>query len=293
MWKYTPKVMDHFLNPRNVGEIENADAVAEVGNLSCGDALKIFLKLDKDGKICDVKFKTFGCASAIASSSALTEIVKGKTLEEAAKITNKDIVAVLGELPEEKMHCSVMGMEALQAAIGDYKHKHGEAFKEAEQDDNHEGRIVCKCFGVTDTKIRKVALENNLHTTAQITDYTKAGGACGRCLDQIQEILDSIWREHSAGETQTRSSKAEEFAALSVVKKVIRIQEVIDKEIRPALEKDGGSIELIDIDGNLVKVQLKGVCASCPNSTLTLKKLVQSKLNEFVSDELSVMEVPS
>ncbi|OQA88849.1 MAG: NifU-like protein [Lentisphaerae bacterium ADurb.Bin242] len=293
MWKYTSKVMDHFLNPRNVGEIENADAVAEVGNLSCGDALKIFLKLDKDGKICDAKFKTFGCASAIASSSALTEIVKGKTLEEAAKITNKDIVALLGELPEEKMHCSVMGMEALQAAISDYKSKHGEAFQAAESDDDHEGRIVCKCFGVTDTKIRKVALENNLHTTAQVTDYTKAGGACGRCLDQIQEILDSIWREHSAGETQARSSKAEEFAALSVVKKVIRIQEVIDKEIRPALEKDGGSIELVDIDGNLVKVRLKGICASCPNSPLTLKKLVQSKLNEFVSEELSVVEVPA
>ena len=291
MWKYTPKVMDHFLNPRNVGEIENADAVAEVGNLSCGDALKIFLKLDENGKICDVKFKTFGCASAIASSSALTELAKGKTLDEAAKITNKDIVAVLGELPEEKMHCSVMGMEALQAAIADYKHKHGETYEEAESDVDHEGRIVCKCFGVTDTKIRKVALENNLHTTAQITDYTKAGGACGRCLDQIQEILDSIWREHSAGETQTRSSKAEEFAALSVVKKVIRIQEVIDKEIRPALEKDGGSIELVDIDENIVKVRLKGICASCPNSQLTLKKLVQSKLNEFVSEELTVAEV--
>ncbi len=293
MWKYTPKVMDHFLNPRNVGEIDNADAVAEVGNLSCGDALKIFLKLDKDGKITDVKFKTFGCASAIASSSALTEIVKGKTLDEAAKITNKDIVSVLGELPEEKMHCSVMGMEALQAAIADYKHKHGEAYEEVESDTDHEGRIVCKCFGVTDTKIRKVALENNLHTTAQITDYTKAGGACGRCLDQIQEILDSIWREHSAEKPESRSTKAGEFAALSVVKKVIRIQEVIDKEIRPALEKDGGSIELVDIEGNLVKVRLKGMCASCPNSQLTLKKLVQSKLNEFVSEELTVVEVPA
>ena len=241
MWKYTPKVMDHFLNPRNVGEIKDADAVAEVGNVSCGDALKIFLKLDQDGRICDVKFKTFGCASAIASSSALTELVKGMTLDEAAKVTNKEIVAQLGELPEEKMHCSVMGMEALQAAIADYKRRHGEKVEEAEADDEHEGRIVCKCFGVTDTKIRKVALENNLHSVAEITDYTKAGGACGRCLDQIQEILDSI--------------------------------------------------ELVDIEGNMVKVRLKGRCAACPNSTLTLKKLVQSKLNEFVSEDLTVSEV--
>lgn len=289
MWKYTPKVMDHFLNPRNVGEIPDADAVAEVGNLTCGDALKIFLKLDADGKICDVKFKTFGCASAIASSSALTEIVLGKTLEEAAKITNKDIVAVLGELPEEKMHCSVMGMEALQAAIADYKRRNGEQVEETAENDEHEGRIVCKCFGVTDTKIRKVALENNLHTVAQVTDYTKAGGACGRCLDQIQEILDSLWREHSAEGSQ-KDSKTKDFASLPLVKKVIRIQEVIDREIRPALEKDGGSIELLDIEGNTVKVQLRGRCAACPNSKLTLKKLVQSKLNEFVSDELAVIE---
>ena len=292
MWKYTEKVMDHFLNPRNVGEIEDADAVAEVGNITCGDALKIYLKLDAEGKIAEAKFKTFGCASAIASSSALTELVKGKTLEEAAKITNKDIVALLGELPEEKMHCSVMGMEALQAAISDYKKRHGESYEAVESEDDHEGRIVCKCFGVTDTKIRKVALENNLHTVAQVTDYTKAGGACGRCLDEIQEILDGIWREKSAasapaGETP---SKADEFAKLSVVQKVIKVNEVIEKEIRPALERDGGSIELADIEGNTVKVRLKGRCAACHNAGLTLKKLVESKLREFVSEHLTVEE---
>ena len=292
MWKYTEKVMDHFLNPRNVGEIEDADAVAEVGNITCGDALKIYLKLDADGKIAEAKFKTFGCASAIASSSALTELVKGKTLEEAAKITNKDIVALLGELPEEKMHCSVMGMEALQAAISDYKKRHGESYQAVESDDDHEGRIVCKCFGVTDTKIRKVALENNLHTVAQVTDYTKAGGACGRCLDEIQEILDGIWREQAGAQPAIGegSSKADEFAKLTVVQKVIKVNEVIEKEIRPALERDGGSIELADIEGNIVKVRLKGRCAACHNAGLTLSKLVEAKLREFVSENLTVQE---
>ena len=189
MWNYNDKVMDHFLNPRNVGEVENPDGIGEVGNISCGDALKFTFKLDENGRISEAKFKTFGCASAIASSSALTELVKGMTLEEAAKVTNNDIVKLLGDLPEEKMHCSVMGMEALQAAIANYN---GETLDD-EQDD-HDGAIVCKCFGITDIKIRKVALENDLHKASDITHYCKAGGACGSCLDKIQEILDVLWK---------------------------------------------------------------------------------------------------
>ena len=189
MWNYNEKVMDHFLNPRNVGEIENADAVAEVGNMACGDALKLYLKLDDEGRIADVKFQTFGCASAIASSSALTELVKGMTLDEAAKVTNQDIVKIIDDLPEEKMHCSVMGMEALQAAIAAYR---GEPNPFA-VDHEHEGKLVCKCFGVSDVKILKVAKENRLHKAEEVTNYCKAGGACGACLGEIQRIIDDMW----------------------------------------------------------------------------------------------------
>ena len=278
MWDYNEKVMNHFLEPQNVGEIENADAVGDVGNITCGDALKLTLKIE-DGRIIDAKFKTFGCASAIASSSALTELVKGMTVEEAAKVTNQDIVDILGELPEEKMHCSVMGMEALQAAIADYK---GE--KAPNGNDEHEGRIVCTCFGVTDVKIRKIAKENNIKEAENVKNYCKAGGGCGGCLDDIQAILDGLWRdEEKTAETPT--------GEMSIVQKVMRIQEVLEKEVKPSLERDGGGIELIDIQGDVVKVSLRGRCAMCPTSHVTMKILVQEKLREFVSPSLEVEEV--
>ena len=280
MWNYNEKVMDHFLNPRNVGEVENPDGVGDVGNITCGDALKLTFKLDDEGIIADVKFKTFGCASAIASSSALTELVKGMTLEEAAKVTNQDIVALLGELPEAKMHCSVMGMEALQAAIANYR---GEEV--AGNDDDHEGAIICKCFGVTDTKIRNVARQNNLRKASEITNFCKAGGACGSCLDEIQRVLDELWNN---APVEKASPVQDDFNKLTTVQKVFRVQEVIDKEIRPLLEHDGGSIELVDLNGNNVIVRLTGRCSSCPSAGVTLKYTVQDKLREFVSSDLIV-----
>ena len=284
MWNYNEKVMDHFLNPRNVGEVENPDGVGDVGNITCGDALKLTFKLDENGRIADVKFKTFGCASAIASSSALTELVKGMTLEEASKVTNQDIVKLLGELPEAKMHCSVMGMEALQAAIANYR---GEEV--ADMGDDHEGAIICKCFGVTDTKIRNVAKQNNLHKAAEITNFCKAGGACGSCLDEIQRVLDEMWNG-CAAEVKVEKA-ADDFKTLTTVQRVFRVQEVIDKEIRPLLEHDGGSIELVDLDGNKVIVRLKGRCSSCPSAGVTLKYTVQDKLREFVSSDLTVESI--
>ena len=119
---YTEQVMDHFMNPRNVGEIENASGVGTVGNAKCGDIMKIYIKVEND-VITDVKFKTFGCGAAIATSSRATEMVKGKTIEEALKVTNKMVAESLGGLPAVKMHCSVLAEEALHAAIQDYKDK--------------------------------------------------------------------------------------------------------------------------------------------------------------------------
>ena len=124
---YSEKVMDHFMNPRNVGEIEDASGVGEVGNAKCGDIMKIYIKVDDNDIITDVKFKTFGCGAAIATSSRATEMVMGKTVDEALQITNEMVTESLGGLPPVKLHCSVLAEEALHAAIADYRAKHPKA----------------------------------------------------------------------------------------------------------------------------------------------------------------------
>ncbi|MDY6838471.1 MAG: Fe-S cluster assembly protein NifU [Thermodesulfobacteriota bacterium] len=276
MWEYTEKVKEHFLNPRNVGEVEDPEGVGEVGSLACGDALKLTFKLDKDKKIKDAKFKTFGCASAIASSSALTEMIKGMTLEEAEKVTNQDIADYLGGLPKEKMHCSVMGREALEKAIA---HSRGEPEKAVE------GELVCECFGVTDVEIERAVRENNLATIEDVTGYTKAGGGCESCHDKILEIINKVH-----GKPYVARSKP---APLTNLQKIKLIEETLEREIRPSLHKDGGDIELFDVDGNKVYVRLQGTCASCVASQVTLKHYVESKLHEMVTPELEVVEVAS
>ena len=273
MWEYTDKVKEYFLKPKNIGEIENPDAVGDVGSIVCGDALRLTLKIDKEtNKIVDAKFQTFGCASAIASSSALTELIKGKTLDEAMQVSNQNIAEFLGGLPMEKMHCSVMGREALEAAIADYRGLP----KVIEE----EGKLVCKCFDVTEEKIRKVAIENHLTTVDEVTDYTKAGGGCGECRGEIEAILRDIW-----------SLKAPEKPAvpkkLTNLQKIALIQEIIEREIRPGLQADGGDIELIDIDGDKVIIALRGMCTGCLMAGVTISG-VQDKLRELVSKEIVI-----
>ncbi len=272
MWEYTDKVKDHFLNPRNIGEVENPDGVAEVGSLACGDALKLSFKLDENKRIKEAKFKTFGCASAIATSSALTEMIKGMTLEEAMKVTNQDIAAFLGGLPQEKMHCSVMGKEALEAAVANYR---GAPVKDPG------AQIICECFGVTDRDIERAVRENNLTTVEEVTNYTKAGGGCGNCHEAIQQIIERV----QAGAQPAGRPK------LSNIQKIRMIEETIEREIRPSLKHDGGDIELIDVIGNRVLVATRGACASCKASDITLKHFVESKLRDLVSPELVIEEV--
>ena len=282
MWDYTDKVKEHFLNPRNVGEIIDADAVGEVGSLACGDALKLFIKLDENKeRIVDAKFQTFGCGSAIASSSALTEMVKGKTLEEALKITNQEIADFLGGLPEEKMHCSVMGQEALEVAIAKYRGV--EAPVHGHDHVDTEGEIVCKCFGLTDLFLKKVIASNKLHTAEQVTHFTKAGGACGGCIPKIKELIAEVLGEE-------KKVAVEKPVKLTNLRKMQLIQETLENEVRPQLWADGGDLELVDIDGSNVQVAFRKACAGCASSGNTAK-FVEQKLRELVSSDIVVQEV--
>lgn len=281
MWDYTDKVMDHFSNPRNVGRIEDYDGIGEVGSLACGDALTLTFKLDANGRIADVKFQTFGCASAIASSSVLTEIIKGMTLDEAQKVTNQQIADKLGGLPEQKMHCSVMGQEALEAAIAYYRSKGKVAGLK-------HGKVVCTCFGVTDEEIRKVVHENNLTTVEQVTNFCKAGGGCGGCKGRIAELIEEVIGQRKMAESAVKTTRP---VRLTNIQKIQLVQQTINEQIRPALRADGGDIELIDIEGDKVIVALRGMCAQCKMAEYTMRDVVEARLKEFVSETLTVEEL--
>jgi NifU-like protein len=275
MWDYTDKVTDHFKNPRNVGTIDNPDGVGEVGSLACGDALKLMFKLDDKKRLEEVKFQTFGCASAIASSSALTELIIGKTIEEAEQVTNQDIADYLGGLPNQKVHCSVMGREALEAAI--YNYRTGKKL-----DKSLDGDVICHCFGVTDKAIERVLRDNDIKSVEELTNACKAGGGCGNCLPKLQETID----RHLA-----KSELPEGKAPMTTLQKIHLIEDVIDREIRPALRQDGGDLELVDVDGNTVKVRFRGACSGCIISEITLKDVVEARLKENVIPEIVVEEV--
>ncbi|MBN2529979.1 MAG: Fe-S cluster assembly protein NifU [Deltaproteobacteria bacterium] len=281
VWNYSELVKKHFFEPKNVGKIDNADGTGDVGSIACGDALSLTIKVDKEkDTIIDAKFKTFGCGSAIASSSMLTEMVKGKTLDEALKITNRDIAAALGGLPAEKMHCSVMGREALEAAIADYR---GEKVAHDEED---EGRIICNCFGITENKIRKVIEEDHLATLEDVTNYTKAGGGCGACIDEIETILE----EYQNSQSDKPKPKQAKGKKLTNLERIALIQEVIDNEVRPELEKDSGGLDLIDIDGPRVAIRMIGQCSGCRAAGFT-SAWIQEKLREVVDPEIDVVVV--
>ncbi|WP_349572196.1 Fe-S cluster assembly protein NifU [Azotobacter salinestris] len=298
MWDYSEKVKEHFYNPKNAGAVEGANAIGDVGSLSCGDALRLTLKVDPETDvILDAGFQTFGCGSAIASSSALTEMVKGLTLDDALKISNQDIADYLDGLPPEKMHCSVMGREALQAAVANYR---GEVL----EDDHEEGALICKCFAIDEVMVRDTIRANNLSTVEDVTNYTKAGGGCSACHEGIERVLteELAARGEVFVAAPTKAKKkvkvlapepapapvVEEAPAappkLSNLQRIRRIETVL-AAIRPTLQRDKGDVELIDVDGKNIYVKLTGACTGCQMASMTLGGIQQrliEELGEFV-----------
>lgn len=294
MWNYSEKVKDHFFHPRNAKVIESADTIGDVGSLSCGDALRLMLKINKTTEVIeDAGFQTFGCGSAIASSSALTEMIIGKTLTQASQITNRDIVAYLDGLPPEKMHCSVMGHEALLAAIANYR---GEVLDAAHE----EGALICKCFAVDEGQIKRAVYNNQLTTLEEVINYTKAGGACASCHEKIERLLEQLAAQNPVSTTLSPTpSDGPVNAALIPAKSEIwlAVEEVIDG-LRPHIQSDGGDIILHEVVDNEVRVVLSGACHSCMMAEMTVSWLQQKlieRLNRYwkvtLVDEMALAQV--
>ena len=304
MWDYTEKVKDYFFNPRNAGELPDANGVGDVGAISCGDALRLMIKVEPASEvITHARFQTFGCGSAIASSSALTELIIGKTIAEALTLTNQDIADFLGGLPPEKMHCSVMGYEALRAAIANYR---GEAW----EDDHEEGALVCKCFGVDEGMVERAIRINKLTTLEQVVHFTKAGGSCGTCADLVEPVLQRVNADMvAAGELdaalafdpashvlpQRRARRESPLAhagkPMTTLQRIRAIEAAID-ELRPYLRADGGDCDLVDVDGDRVLVKLSGACIGCQMAGVTVNG-IQERLVAKLGTPCRVIPVPA
>ncbi|SHO56809.1 Fe-S cluster assembly protein NifU [Vibrio quintilis] len=285
MWDYSEKVKEHFFHPRNAKLVDNANAKGDVGSISCGDALSLTLKINPDSEVIeDAGFQTFGCGSAIASSSALTEMIIGKTVDDALSVTNQDIAEFLDGLPPEKMHCSVMGMEALQAAVADYR---GETI----EDDHEEGELICKCFAIDDLMIKRVVKANGLTTLEEVINYTKAGGACASCHEKIEWVLEDYFAEAEAEKSQPVAAVAiKPETDQAADEGVWQIVERIIDEVRPAVVADGGDIHLVDIEENVVFVSLTGACTGCGLAGLTLAN-VEHKVSAALGESVTVFPV--
>ncbi|MGR8942303.1 MAG: Fe-S cluster assembly protein NifU [Gammaproteobacteria bacterium] len=286
MWDYSDKVKEHFFNPKNAGAVANANAIGEVGSISCGDALRLTLRVNEASEVIeDAGFQTFGCGSAIASSSVLTEIIKGMTLEQALKVTNQDIAAELDGLPPEKMHCSVMGREALQAAVANYR---GEEWR----DDHEEGALICKCFAIDAVMIEEMVWANKLRTVEDVTNYTKAGGGCAACHEDIEAILEKVLKER--GETFDPNAAPIEKPVITAEKKPLtnlqrikKIEEVLNS-LRPQLMADGGDVELVEVIDNIAYVNMTGACNGCQMAAMTIAG-IQQRLMEVLGEFIRVV----
>ncbi len=322
VWEYSAKTKQLFMDAvhgkpgTHMGEIEDADGLGEHGSVSCGDAMRFTFRVKRDpddplqDRIVEARYLTFGCTSAIAASEALCTIIEQeeRTPIDALGISNEDIVDYLDGLPEQKVHCSVMGAEALEAAVFNWAQKRGVDLRalgvDLHEGDEEEGRVVCKCFSLTEPYIRRKIKELQLRTIPEITNAIKAGGACMACHHKpggLQDLLDDVWGEGptkvigpgnadlaSVGENGERAD-----VPLSPYQLGRKVDEVMEAHVRPMLQADGGDAEVVDIKEGAVYIRLKGACAGCAGAVTTLKLLVERTLKEQVDESLRVISVGS
>lgn len=311
-WEYSEKTKRIFMDAvqgkpgTHLGEIESPDGEGQHGSIVCGDALKFTFRTRKNADplkdvIVETKYLTFGCTSAIAASEALCALIEGKGLTpiEALKIRNQDIVDFLEGLPQQKIHCSVMGAEALEAAVADWAKKRGVdlaaqgvQFSGAHAEED-EGRVVCKCFSITEPYLRRKIKELNLRTIEDIISALKAGGMCGACRyapGGLQDILNETWGTGEPAPTTVASAPVAE-AGPSPFLLYRKIEKVIDETVRPVLKGDGGDIELVDIKEWKVYCALRGACSGCMGASRTLQLIVERTLKDQVDERIQVIPV--
>lgn len=321
-WEYSEKTKKLFMDAvhgkpgTHLGEIENPDGFGEHGSLACGDAIRFTFRVRRhptdpiQDVITEARYLTFGCTSAIAASEALCALIVqgGRTPIEALKITNQDIVNYLDGLPRQKIHCSVMGAEALEAAVFNWAQRRGVDLQnlgvDLHTDERAEGRIVCKCFSLSEPYILRKIRELNLHTIPEITSAIKAGGACTSCHHVpggLQDLLDKTWGD---GKPQLKTLPSlpilnnvsakpvdEEPPSISTYQFGKKIEKAVDEYVRPMLRKDGGDVEIVDIKGTLVYCRLVGACQGCAHADQTLRILVEQTLKEMVDERIRVIGV--
>jgi len=332
MLHVSDRLNDHFSNPRNVGSLPHANAIGSFGTIGWGDAVKLMLQVDPaTGRIEQARFQTFGCSTAIAASSAVTEMVTGKTLDEASGIAAADIAEFLGGLPPDRMYCSVIAYEALRKAIAGLRGK--------TEHDHADPDALCDCFSVGQMMIERTIRFNRLTSPEQVTSFTKAGASCSACFKKIEGLLARVnadlvedgllpasqaYRVGSMPqrvvETKPRGEAtpaANIFSAGHGVPAHLRaapkpvpprpavtapsgsvdtatLTELIAQaieELRPHLQRDGGDCELVRIEDNTIYIRLSGNCDGCQLASVTLSG-VQAKLIEKVGRPMRVVPVP-
>ncbi len=317
-WNYSQKTTELFMNAvqggpgSHMGEIEDPDGLGEHGSISCGDALRFTFRVDRHDTdprqdvITEARYLTFGCTSAIAASEALCAIIEegSYTPIDALNISNNDIVKYLDGLPKQKIHCSVMGAEALEAAVFNWAQRRGVDLAELgidiSHDEQEEGRLVCTCFGLTEPYIVRKIRELELKTIPDITNAIKAGGACMSCHHTpggLQDLLHEVWGRQPTTFKELpilptpRAPIGSPAAGMSPFKFAKEVERVLDDHVRPQLKKDGGDLEVVDIKEMVVYCRMTGACSDCMASGTTIKMLVEQALKDQVDERIRVIAV--